>query len=235
MWIHLIRSSFKGVCFDKGLTITQGSSQQLTRHSGSPSLALCALYGSRCPKTKFFYESAPCKQYMSVNKPPAVVIISNYREDNISQYIFLFLSWFLILSCHSLGKRLSSHTPPYTPPRPSQLVNAPIGFSPSSEIFRWLSVRKPLLRGLFVADFVDFQNTSYAHHFRRIVSLPRRTSKSRASLGAVLCPTRAGSSISGSVLRIPTSMPERRNEVDFFLDGPILGPMMDAVHPCGPY
>lgn len=36
------------------------------------------------PKTKLFYESASFKQYMSVNKRFAEVIIANYREGDIS-------------------------------------------------------------------------------------------------------------------------------------------------------
>ena len=36
------------------------------------------------PKTKLFYESASFKQYMSVNKRFAEVIIANYREGDTS-------------------------------------------------------------------------------------------------------------------------------------------------------
>ena len=36
------------------------------------------------PKTKLFYESASFKQYMSVNKCSAEVIIGNYREGDTS-------------------------------------------------------------------------------------------------------------------------------------------------------
>lgn len=56
-----------------------------------------------------------------------------------------------------------------------KLANAPIGFFlhvafPSSEIFRCLSVRESLLRGLLAADLVGFQTASYARHFRQTVS-----------------------------------------------------------------
>lgn len=56
-----------------------------------------------------------------------------------------------------------------------KLVNAPIGFFlhvafPSSEIFRCLSVRESLLRGLLAADLVGFQTANYARHFRQTVS-----------------------------------------------------------------
>lgn len=61
--------------------------------------------------------------------------------------------------------RASPHLPP----------NAPIGFFmhvafPSSEIFRCLSVRQELLKGLLGADLVGFQTASYARHFRQTVS-----------------------------------------------------------------
>ena len=41
---------------------------------------------------------------------------------------------------------------------------------PSSEIFRCLSVRHDLLRGLLGADLVGFQTANYARHFRATVS-----------------------------------------------------------------
>lgn len=54
-------------------------------------------------------------------------------------------------------------------------AHVPIGFFmhvafPSSEIFRCLSVREPLLRGLLAADLVGFQTASFARHFRQTVS-----------------------------------------------------------------
>jgi trehalose-6-phosphate synthase len=53
--------------------------------------------------------------------------------------------------------------------------HVPIGFFmhvafPSSEIFRCLSVRESLLRGLLAADLVGFQTASFARHFRQTVS-----------------------------------------------------------------
>jgi trehalose 6-phosphate synthase/phosphatase len=53
--------------------------------------------------------------------------------------------------------------------------HAPIGFFlhvafPSSEIFRCLTVRETLLRGLLAADLVGFQTANYARHFRQTVS-----------------------------------------------------------------
>lgn len=52
-----------------------------------------------------------------------------------------------------------------------KLPNAAIGFFmhvafPSSEIFRCLSVRESLLRGVLAADLVGFQTTNFARHFR---------------------------------------------------------------------
>lgn len=53
--------------------------------------------------------------------------------------------------------------------------HVPIGFFmhvafPSSEIFRCLSVRDSLLKGLLAADLVGFQTASFARHFRQTVS-----------------------------------------------------------------
>ena len=53
--------------------------------------------------------------------------------------------------------------------------SAPIGFFlhvafPSSEIFRCLSVREQLLKGMLGADLVGFQTANYARHFRQTVS-----------------------------------------------------------------
>ena len=51
------------------------------------------------------------------------------------------------------------------------LPNAAIGFFlhvafPSSEIFRCLSVREHLLRGLLASDLISFQTPNFARHFR---------------------------------------------------------------------
>ena len=56
-----------------------------------------------------------------------------------------------------------------------KLANATIGFFlhgafPSSEIFRCLSVRESLLRGLLAADLIGFQTAGHARHFRQTVS-----------------------------------------------------------------
>ena len=57
----------------------------------------------------------------------------------------------------------------------AKLPTAIIGFFlhvsfPSSEIFRCLSVREDLLRGMLSADLIGFQTANYARHFRQTVS-----------------------------------------------------------------
>ncbi|KAH7882668.1 glycosyltransferase family 20 protein [Phlebopus sp. FC_14] len=110
------------------------------------------------PKTKLFYESASFKQYMSVNKRFAEAIIENYREGDII--------WVNDYHLMLLPALLRAHP---------KLATAPIGFFlhvafPSSEIFRCLSVRESLLRGVLAADLVGFQTANYARHFRQTVS-----------------------------------------------------------------
>lgn len=111
------------------------------------------------PKTKFFYESASYSQYAAVNKRFADAIISCYQEGDIiwvNDYHLMLLPYLLRSS-------------------PKLPQSAPIGFFlhvafPSSEIFRCLSVRQDLLRGLLGADLVGFQTANYARHFRQTVS-----------------------------------------------------------------
>ncbi|KAF8963230.1 alpha,alpha-trehalose-phosphate synthase [Flammula alnicola] len=111
------------------------------------------------PKTKLFYESASYRQYVAVNQRFADAIIANYQDGDIiwvNDYHLLLLPTLL---------RLSPKIPPSTP----------IGFFmhvafPSSEIFRCLSVRKDLLRGMLGADVVGFQTANYARHWRQTVS-----------------------------------------------------------------
>lgn len=110
------------------------------------------------PKTKCFYESASFKQYRSVNQRFADVIIENYREGDII--------WVNDYHLMLLPALLRSHP---------KTALAPIGFFlhvafPSSEIFRCLSVRDSLLKGVLGADLVGFQTANYARHFRQTVS-----------------------------------------------------------------
>ncbi|KAF5329393.1 hypothetical protein D9619_009236 [Psilocybe cf. subviscida] len=111
------------------------------------------------PKTRLFYESASYAQYVALNKRFAEAIISVYQPGDIiwiNDYHLLLLPTLLRMS-------------PLIP------VTAPIGFFmhvafPSSEIFRCLSVRKDLLRGMLGADLVGFQTANYARHWRQTVS-----------------------------------------------------------------
>lgn len=113
------------------------------------------------PKTKLFFESAAFKQYAAVNKRFADAIESVWTEGDvvwINDYHLMLLPLLL---------RQSTRVP--------ALACAPIGFFmhvafPSSEIFRCLSVREHLLRGMLGADLVGFQTASYARHFRQTVS-----------------------------------------------------------------
>ncbi|KAH7922278.1 glycosyltransferase family 20 protein [Leucogyrophana mollusca] len=110
------------------------------------------------PKTKLFYESASFKQYVAVNQRFADAIIENYQEGD--------LIWVNDYHLMLLPSMLRAHP---------KLADAPIGFFlhvafPSSEIFRCLSVRESLLRGVLAADLVGFQTASYARHFRQTVS-----------------------------------------------------------------
>ncbi|KAG1793553.1 glycosyltransferase family 20 protein [Suillus plorans] len=113
------------------------------------------------PKTKLFFESAAFKQYAAVNKRFAEAIESVWMEGDvvwINDYHLMLLPLLL---------RQSTRVP--------ALASATIGFFmhvafPSSEIFRCLSVREHLLRGMLGADLVGFQTASYARHFRQTVS-----------------------------------------------------------------
>ncbi|KIK68474.1 glycosyltransferase family 20 protein [Collybiopsis luxurians FD-317 M1] len=108
------------------------------------------------PKTRLFYESASYKQYVSVNWEFARRIAEVWREGDIvwvNDYHLMLVPLMLRRS----GLILST---------------APIGFFlhvsfPSSEIFRCLSVREHLLKGMLGADLVGFQTASHARHFRQ--------------------------------------------------------------------
>ncbi|KAH9856277.1 glycosyltransferase family 20-domain-containing protein [Lenzites betulinus] len=108
------------------------------------------------PKTKSFYESAAFKQYVAVNQRFADTIAAAYQEGDI----IWVNDYHLMLLPQMLRDRLP---------------NAPIGFFlhvafPSSEIFRCLSVREDLLKGLLGADLLGFQTANFARHFRQTVS-----------------------------------------------------------------
>ncbi len=124
------------------------------------------------PKTKTFYESSSYKQYVSVNQRFADTIIAHYQEGDISMFIcLLFLSTltFLLVWVNDYHLMLVPQLVR------AKLPTAIIGFFlhvsfPSSEIFRCLSVREYLLRGMLSADLIGFQTANYARHFRQTVS-----------------------------------------------------------------
>ncbi|KDQ50611.1 glycosyltransferase family 20 protein [Jaapia argillacea MUCL 33604] len=108
------------------------------------------------PKTKFFFETTSYKQYVAVNQRFADAIVKNYQEGDII--------WVNDYHLMLLPALIRAHLP-----------HAPIGFFhhvafPSSELFRCLSVREPLLRGVLGADLIGFQTANYARHFRQTVS-----------------------------------------------------------------
>ncbi|KAJ3985852.1 glycosyltransferase family 20-domain-containing protein [Lentinula detonsa] len=108
------------------------------------------------PKTRLFYESASYKQYVNVNWAFARRIGEVWKEGDVvwvNDYHLMLVPLML---------------------RSSGLIpnTAPIGFFlhvafPSSEIFRCLSVREHLLKGILGADLVGFQTANYARHFRQ--------------------------------------------------------------------
>ncbi|KAI0920354.1 hypothetical protein AcV5_010116 [Taiwanofungus camphoratus] len=108
------------------------------------------------PKTKSFYESAAFKQYVAVNQRFADAISAAYTDGDVvwvNDYHLMLLPAMLR----------------------ARLPGATIGFFmhvafPSSEIFRCLSVREALLRGVLGADLIGFQTANYARHFRQTVS-----------------------------------------------------------------
>lgn len=124
------------------------------------------------PKTKTFNESSSYKQYVSVNQRFADTIVANYQEGDIS-----VLVCFLSPSALTLGLVWVNDYHLMLVPQlvRAKLPTAIIGFFlhvafPSSEIFRCLSVREYLLRGMLSADLIGFQTANYARHFRQTVS-----------------------------------------------------------------
>lgn len=111
------------------------------------------------PKTAQFYQSSAFKEYHAVNQRFADVIAANYKEGDVifvNDYHLMLLP--LLLRQH-----------------PKLPHNVPIGFFmhvafPSSEIFKCLSMRQELLKGVLGADLVGFQTANFARHFRQTVS-----------------------------------------------------------------
>ncbi|GBE87033.1 Putative alpha,alpha-trehalose-phosphate synthase [UDP-forming] 100 kDa [Sparassis crispa] len=108
------------------------------------------------PKTKSFYESASYKQYVAVNQRFADTIAAAYTDGDI-----IWVNDYHLMLLPAMLR--------------ARLPGAPIGFFmhvafPSSEIFRCLSMREELLRGLLGADLIGFQTANFARHFRQTVS-----------------------------------------------------------------
>lgn len=111
------------------------------------------------PKKLVLHASESYKQYVSVNQRFADAIIENYQEGDI-----IWVNDYHLLLLPTLLRRSPKISP-----------STPIGFFmhvafPSSEIFRCLSMRKDLLRGMLGADLVGFQTANYARHWRQTVS-----------------------------------------------------------------
>ncbi|KAI0056939.1 alpha-trehalose-phosphate synthase [Artomyces pyxidatus] len=108
------------------------------------------------PKTKFFYESKSFSAYVKVNQRFADAIVATYHDGDI-----IWVNDYHLMLVPSMVRQ--------------KLPSAIIGFFlhvafPSSEIFRCLSVRESLLRGVLGADLIGFQTANYARHFRQTVS-----------------------------------------------------------------
>jgi trehalose-6-phosphate synthase len=127
------------------------------------------------PRTKLFYESAAFKQYVAVNQRFADAIIANYQDGDTSTSPSSQQASFLITLLVWVNDYHLMLLPALLRASPRIPADTPIGFFmhvafPSSEIFRCLSVRQALLKGLLAADLVGFQTANFARHFRQTVS-----------------------------------------------------------------
>lgn len=96
------------------------------------------------------------RNYRRVNESFADAIVREYREGDI-----IWINDYHLLLVPMLVRE--------------QLPHATIGFFlhiafPSSEIFRCLSVRRDILRGMLGADLIGFQTHNFCRHFRQTVS-----------------------------------------------------------------
>ncbi|KAH8828196.1 alpha,alpha-trehalose-phosphate synthase [Flagelloscypha sp. PMI_526] len=118
------------------------------------------------PKGQALYKSEAYKDYVSVNQKFADIIVDEWKPGDIiwvNDYHLLLLP--LLLRTHHGWQTKHQKNP----------LDVPIGFFlhvafPSSEIFRCLSTRKQLLRGVLASDLVGFQTANNARHFRQTVS-----------------------------------------------------------------
>ncbi|EEH35656.1 trehalose-phosphatase [Paracoccidioides lutzii Pb01] len=107
------------------------------------------------PKSKA-YEDHSWVYYVRVNQAFADRIVRNWKRDDV----IWFHDYHLLLVPAMVRK---------------QLPDAQIGFFlhiafPSSEVFRCLSVREELLKGMLGANLIGFQAQEYCHHFLQTCS-----------------------------------------------------------------
>ncbi|WFD03389.1 hypothetical protein MOBT1_002078 [Malassezia obtusa] len=101
-------------------------------------------------------EDCAFRAYVEVNRRFAERIVELYEEGDV---VWVH-DYHLLLVPHMVRERL---------PRASIGLFVHIAF-PSSEIFRCLSTREELLRGMLGADLVGFQTHNFCRHFRQTVS-----------------------------------------------------------------
>jgi len=102
------------------------------------------------PKSKA-YEDHSWKYYESINRAFANSIVKNYKRGDI-----IWIHDYHLLLVPKMVRQ--------------KLPDAQIGFFlhtafPSSEVFRCLAMRKPLLEGMLGANLVVFQSPEYQEHF----------------------------------------------------------------------
>lgn len=101
-------------------------------------------------------EDRAFRAYVEVNRRFAERIVEVYEEGDV----VWVQDYHLLLVPHMVRERL---------PRASIGLFVHIAF-PSSEIFRCLSTREELLRGMLGADLVGFQTHNFCRHFRQTIS-----------------------------------------------------------------
>ncbi|WFC96576.1 hypothetical protein MBRA1_003237 [Malassezia brasiliensis] len=101
-------------------------------------------------------EDRAFRAYVEVNRRFAERIVEVYEEGDV----VWVQDYHLLLVPHMVRERL---------PRASIGLFVHIAF-PSSEIFRCLSTREELLRGMLGADLIGFQTHNFCRHFRQTIS-----------------------------------------------------------------
>lgn len=126
------------------------------------------------PKSKYFSESSSFKEYVAVNQRFADAIAANYQEGDISTFYSSLIHGIVADLLQTVWVN-DYHLMLLPDMIRQKLPGAAIGFFmhvafPSSEIFRCLSVRESLLKGMLSADLIGFQTANYARHFRQTVA-----------------------------------------------------------------